>query len=153
MNRAPVYSPIDAAASKSTRQSKWVNGNFFYPAFDVSAGVGPGNVLRETLVGGTTTDSLGQLTYAGLRNSKAGEDSFDILTGNPTRWGDYFGGAVDLVNGGLWTFGEYAKKKDSGGLSADGTWASYFPWSTSAQFEDVPSTDPVFPYVNRWLFS
>ena len=143
-----VYSRIDAAASKIMLQSKWVNGNFFYPAFDVPASVGPGNVLPETLVVGTTTDSLGQLTYAGLRNSKAGEDSFDIFTGNPTRWGDYFGGAVDPVNGGLWTFGEYAKKKDSGGLSAYGTWASYFPWSTSQQFEDVPSTDPFFSYVN-----
>ncbi len=143
-----VYSRFDAAASKVTLQSKWVNGNFFYPAFDVPASVGPGNVIPETLVVGTTTDSLGQLTFPGLRNSKPGEDSFDVFTGNPTRWGDYFGGAVDPVNGGLWTFGEYSKKKDSGGVSAYGTWASYFPWSTSQQFEDVPASDPYFSHIN-----
>jgi len=143
-----VYGRIDAATSKITSQSKWVNGNFFFPAFDVPASTGPGNVFPDTLVVGTTTDSLGQLTFPGLRNSKAGEDSFDVFTGNPTRWGDYFGGAVDPVNGGLWTFGEYSKKKDAGGISAYGTWASYFPWSTAAQFEDVPSTDPSFHFIN-----
>ena len=32
-----LFSRIDAAASKLTTQSKWVNGTFFYPAFDVPA--------------------------------------------------------------------------------------------------------------------
>ncbi len=144
-----VYSRVDAAASKLTLQNKWVNGNFFYPAFDVPPNVGPGNVFPDTLVVGTTTDSNGQLTYAGLRNSKAGEDSFDIVTGgNTTRWGDYFGGAVDPVNGGFWSFGEFADKKTAGGSSAYGTWGSFYPLNTSAQFDDVPSTNPFFHYIN-----
>jgi hypothetical protein len=143
-----VYSRVDAASSKLTLQSKWVNGNFFYPAFDVPASVGPGNVLPETLVVGTTTDSAGQLAYPGLRNSKGGEDSFDVFTGNPTRWGDYFGGTIDPVSGGFWSFGEFSKKKNSGGQSAYGTWASFYPIISTRQFDDVPSSDSFFHYIN-----
>src|SRR6185295_11477570 len=29
-----VYTRVDAVTSKATMQSKWVNGNYFYPAFD-----------------------------------------------------------------------------------------------------------------------
>jgi hypothetical protein len=143
-----VYSRVDAASSKFTLQSKWVNGAFFYPAFDVPATVGPANVFPDALVVGTTTDVNGQLTYPGLRNSKDGEDPFDVFTGNPTRWGDYFGGTVDPVNGGFWSFGEYSRKKSASGQSAYGTWTSYFPWATTTLYEDVPSTDGFFNFIN-----
>jgi hypothetical protein len=138
-----TYDRIDLNLNLVTLQSRLTNGNFFYPAFDVPASHGPSNTFPNKLIVGTTTDANGSLTYAGITDVKAGEDAFDA--GN--KWGKYFGGAVDPVQGGLWVYGEYAKAK-SGAAGRWGTWASYFPPATSPQFADVPNSSAFYDSIN-----
>lgn len=138
-----TYDRINLALNQITLQSRYTNGNFFYPAFDVPASHGPSNTFPNKLIVGTTTDANGALTFAGITDVKAGEDAFEA--GN--RWGRSFGGAVDPVQGGLWVYGEYAKVK-SGAAGRWGTWASYFPPATSPQFSDVPNSSPFYDAVN-----
>jgi len=139
-----AYSVIDVLHNKVTLQQRFTNGNFFYPAFDVPASVGPGNVLPNNLIVGTTTDANGALTFAGVTNVKAGEDFY---APSDARWGDYFGSTIDPVTGGLWVSGEYAKLRVSG-TPTWGTWNAFFPWSTSQAFNDVDSTEPNFNFIN-----
>ena len=143
-----TYDLIDVVNNKVTLQQRWVNGNFFYPAFDVPASIGPGNTLPNNLIVGTTTSASGTLTYPGITNVKPGEDFFDLVSSGPSaRWGDYFGGAIDPVQGGLWISGEYAKPHVSGS-AVWGTWNAYFPWATSQEFTDVDTTWPNFNFIN-----
>jgi hypothetical protein len=137
-----TYGIVDAVSKKLTFQQRFVNGNFFYPAFDVPASVGPGNVLPNNLVVGTTTSAAGALTYAGINNIVAGQSPY-TLSGSPARWGDFFRASVDPLNGGLWASGEYAK-----GTATWGTWNTYFPWATSQEFTDVDPTMPSFSFIN-----
>lgn len=138
-----TYDRIDLTSNKVTLQARHTNGNFFYPAFDVPASHGPTNAVPNKLIVGTTTDAAGGLTYPGLSDVKAGEDFFTA----GDRWGDYFGGAVDPILGGLWTFGQYAKPKGTSG-GRYGTYAGYFPAATSPQFTDVPSTSFAYDAAN-----
>jgi hypothetical protein len=143
-----TYDLIDVVKNKVTLQQRWVNGNFFYPAFDVPASIGPGNTLPNNLIVGTTTSPTGTLTFAGITNVKPGEDFFDIVSsGNSARWGDYFGGAIDPVQGGMWVSGEYAKPH-ANNAAVWGTWNAYFPWATSQEFTDVDLTSPNFNFIN-----
>jgi hypothetical protein len=143
-----TYDIIDVVNNKVTLQQRWVNGNFFYPAFDVPASIGPGNTLPNNLIVGTTTSATGTLTFPGITNVKPGEDFYDITSsGTTARWGDYFGGAIDPIQGGLWVSGEYAKPHVSG-AAVWGTWNAYFPWATSQEFTDVDLTSPDFNYIN-----
>ncbi|MBS1826383.1 MAG: S-layer homology domain-containing protein [Acidobacteria bacterium] len=141
-----TYHRIDLTSNKITLQARMVNGGHFYPAFDLPATLGPGNVLPDNLISGTNTDSNGALTYMGIKGVKPGEAPFDISSS--ARWGDYFSGAVDPVHGGLWTYGEYAKTRNTGEGGRWGTWAAYFPWATTTMFTDVPSTSPQFDFIN-----
>jgi S-layer homology domain len=143
-----VYTRLDAAGSALLAQTRWTNGSFFYPSFDVPASVGPGPALPNQLIAGTTTSAGGALTYAGLIGVKDGEGFFAPSGGPVARWGDYFGAGIDPVNGGLWTTGEYAKALDGEGMPQYGTWVSYFPWTTAAQFSDVSPTSPHFDFIN-----
>ncbi len=139
-----TYDRIELAGNKVTLQARHVNGNYFFPAFDVPASLGPGNAMPNKQIAGTTTDATGALTFVGISEVKAGEDTYQVSGG---RWGDYFGGAVDPVQGGLWVYGEYAKQR-SGAAGRWGTWAGYFPWSTSPQFADVASSNPFYDFIN-----
>lgn len=146
-----TYDLIDLESSKVLVQSRWTNGNFFYPAFDVPATVGPGNDFPNQLIVGTTTKTGGALTFAGMTKMKDGEAVYDRSTGGPARWGDYNGAAIDPIDGGMWTSGEYAKSQSqTPGVNNShyGTWNTYFPWGTSKEFEDVPSTSENFDFVN-----
>ena len=133
-----------------------MNTNSFYPAFDVPATIPSGmQFATANLITGTTTAPDGSLTYAGISNLKAGKDFFDLTGGGtviPNRWGDYFGGAVDPVTGGLWTSGQYAETKLStvapGFAGVWGTWAGYFPWLTAPVYTDVPSSSGFADYIN-----
>jgi len=133
-----------------------VNGNFFYPAFDVPATVGQGNNFPNQLIVGTTTSANGGLAFAGMTSMKDGEGVYDRLqqVGAFALWGDYNGASIDPIEGGMWASGEYAKKptKGDGPFGTDlghyGTWNTYFPWGTSKEFDDVPSTNENFNYVN-----
>lgn len=138
-----TWDRIDLASGKAVLQSRMINGNFFFPAFDVPATLGPDTSLPNILIAGSSTTSAGEPAYLGIPGVKNGEAPYE---GN-TRWGDYFGGAVDPVNGGLWVYGEYAKER---GTTAGrwATWAAYFPWSSSQQFTDVASASPYFHFVN-----
>ena len=140
------YTVVDVAQSKVTLQQRWVNGSFFYPSFDVPASIGPGNTLPNNLVVGTTTSPTGALTYASITNVKAGED-FYASAGATDRWGDFFGAAVDPTGGGLWVSGEYAKTR-ANFAERWGTWNAYFPWNTSPEFTDVPSSSFAFHQIN-----
>jgi hypothetical protein len=144
-----TYDLIDVINNRVTLQQRWVNGNFFYPAFDVPASIGPGNTLPNNLIVGTTTSPTGTLTFGGITNVKAGEDFYDLVAPGATaaRWGDYFGGAVDPIQGGLWVSGEYAKPHVNN-LATWGTWNAYFPWATSQGFTDVDLSSPDFNYIN-----
>jgi hypothetical protein len=162
-----TFSIVDVLNNKVTLQERMLNGNFFYPAFDLPASIGPGYNLLNDLIMGSTTSPTGGLTFSGLvtttgnsapsagpaanisiSNLKAGEDFYDILAGRPAaRWGDYFGGGVDPVNGGLWVSGEYAKAHVNN-QATWGTWNAYFPWHTTPQFSDVASTATNFDYIN-----
>jgi S-layer homology domain len=142
-----TYDRIDLNANTVTLQGRNQNGNFFYPAFHVPASQGPANTIPNPMIAGTSTDANGAQTYIGILNVKQGEDVFS----SSDRWGDYFGSAIDPVQGGLWVFGEYAKPHiitEFGTESRWGTWTAYFPWSTSAQFTDVTSSSPYYDYIN-----
>ena len=151
-----TYDLIDLTNNKVVSQTRWVNGNFFYPAFDVPATVGQGNNFPNQLIVGTTTSANGGLTFAGMTNMKDGEGVYDRLqqVGAFALWGDYNGASIDPIEGGMWASGEYAKKptKGDGPFGTDlghyGTWNTYFPWGTSKEFDDVPSTNENFNYVN-----
>lgn len=142
-----TYDLIDLASSKVVVQSRFTNGNFFYPAFDVPATLGPGNDFPNQLIAGTTTKSTGGLTFAGLTKVKDGEDVYDRVGTATARWGDYNGAAIDPIQGGLWISGEYAKAKNQG-VAHYGTWNSYFPWGTSQVFDDVSASSLNFDHVN-----
>jgi hypothetical protein len=145
-----TYDVIDAANSKVAMQYRFVNGNYFYPAFDVPASVGPGFTLPNNLIAGTTTNpATGALGFAGLTaNMKDGEDPFDLaINGSTARWGDYNGAGIDPILGGLWASGEYAKTR-ANGAGRYGTWNAYYKTPTSQEFDDVPSTSPNFDFVN-----
>lgn len=143
-----TYDRIDTITNKVTLQARWVNGNFFYPAYDIPASLGLENALPNNLAVGTTTDGNGNLTYPGITNMKAGEAPFEIISRNgAARWGDYFGGVVDPINGGLWLAGQYAKTHVDG-VSRYGTWITYYPWTTSQRFTDVLGTAESYHYIN-----
>lgn len=139
-----TYDRIDLAGNRVTTQGRLVGGNFFYPAFDVPASQGPGNTLGSTFITGSSTGKSGELTFIGIPGVKSGEGSYTTPNG---RWGDFFGGTIDPVHGGLWTYGEYAKQTTSS-VGLWGTWAAYFPWKTSSQFSDVPSSNPFSSYID-----
>jgi len=146
-----TYDVIDTTGStpKLASQARLLNANSFYPAFDVPATVPLGTQFATSnMITGTTTAADGSLTYPGLsHNLKAGEGPFDIAFGTLSRWGDYFGGSVDPVSGGLWVSGEYALAPQSG-FGQSSTWVGYYPWLTSAAFTDVTSASPYYDFVN-----
>jgi hypothetical protein len=128
-------------------QARLVNTNSFYPSFDVPASTDPGSQFAiGNVVAGTTTAADGTLTYASISKLKAGQGPF-AEGPSPNRWGDYFGGAVDPVTGGLWVSGEYAQPPSSG-FGVWGTWVGYFPWLTTNVFSDVPAPSLFSDYIN-----
>jgi len=142
-----TYDLINTSTMTLSSQARLLNTNSFYPAFDVPATTAPGAQFTN-LITGATTAADGSLTYAGISRLKAGEDYFYL--GGPLdkqAYGDYFGGAVDPLNGGLWTSGEYAKPS-VGGFGQWGTWAGYFPWVTTQAFSDVDATSSFADYIN-----
>lgn len=138
-----TYDRIDLASNRATLQARHIAGSFFYPAYDIPASLGPGNTLPNKLITGTATDANGSPTFIGILEVKAGESPYE----GSARWGDYFGGAVDPVHGGLWVYGEYAKNR---GAAAGrwGSWVAYFPWSTTPQFNDLTSSNPFYHHIN-----
>ncbi|MCC6366410.1 MAG: S-layer homology domain-containing protein [Bryobacterales bacterium] len=142
-----AYTRINVASNSVLSQARWTNGNFFFPAFDVPATTGPAVTLPNKLITGTTTGADGKLTYGGITDVKAGEDVYRPSGDGQARYGEYFGGAVDPVNGGMWVTGEYAKPRLSG-VSQYGTWVSYFPWGTTPLYSDVSTASPFFDAVN-----
>ncbi|HEV3196349.1 MAG TPA: S-layer homology domain-containing protein, partial [Bryobacteraceae bacterium] len=145
-----TYDVIDTSTTKLASQARLLNANSFYPAFDIPATTPMGTQFASTnLITGTTTAPDGTLMYAGLSNNlKAGEGYYDTVFGGTNRWGDYFGGAVDPVSGGLWVSGEYAKPPITSGFGQSGTWVGYYPWLTTPAFTDVLSSSPFFDYIN-----
>jgi hypothetical protein len=144
-----TYDVIDTSTMKIASQARLLNTNAFYPAFDVPATTPLGTQFATSnMITGTTTAPDGTLTYPGLsHNLQPGQGFFDINFGATSRWGDYFGGSVDPVTGGLWVSGEYALQPQAGfGQSA--TWVGYYPWLTTQAFSDVPSSSPFYDYVN-----
>lgn len=143
-----TYDRIDLPLGRVSLQLRKVNGGFFFPAFNVPASHGMQNGFPSPLITGTNVDSLGSLTYAGVGGLKAGEDRFELAApGSGVRWGDYFGAAIDPVDGGMWISGEFARPR--GAFAGRwGTWNAYFPWLTVPQFSDVGSTNPFFSHVN-----
>lgn len=156
-----TYDVINTSTMKMSSQARLMNTIAFYPAFDVPATTPLGaQFATANLITGTTTDPNGNLTYAGLSNNlKAGESSFFVQSScSPScNWGDYFGGAVDPISGGLWVSGEYAKPPSIvNGRGQWGTWAGYYPWLTTQAFNDVPSSSSFFDYINvlsSWLIT
>ena len=149
-----TYDVINTSAPtmKIVSQARLMNAIAFYPAFDVPATTPLGaQFATANLITGTTTDPNGNLTYAGLSNNlKAGESSFFVQSScSPScNWGDYFGGTVDPISGGLWVSGEYAKPPLPQGRGQWGTWAAYYPWLTTQTFNDVPPSSSFFDYIN-----
>lgn len=151
-----TYDVIDTSSMTLVSQAWLVNQNAFYPAFDVPATTPQGAPFATAnLITGTTTAPDGSLTYAGISNLMAGQDVFDVNGGEALdRWGDYFGGAVDPVTGGLWALGAYAETRFPASVVASpfagqwGTWAGYFPWLTTAAFTDVDSSSFYSDYIN-----
>ena len=143
-----TYDRIDSAVNKVTLQARWINGNYFYPAYDIPATLGADNSLPNNLVVGTTTNDKGALAYAGITNMKAGEGPFDLVSRNgAARWGDYFGGVVDPIDGGLWMTGQYAKPYVNA-VAKYGTWIAYYPWTTTPIFSDVPTNKESYNFIN-----
>ncbi|MBL8228820.1 MAG: S-layer homology domain-containing protein [Bryobacterales bacterium] len=138
-----TYDRIDLRANRVTLQARHTGGSFFSPSFDVPATLGPGNSLPGKLITGAVTDANGAVGYLGIPEVKSGEAPWELLA----KWGDYFGGAVDPVDGGLWTYGQFAKQRGQAG-GAYGTWVAYFPWSTSPEFADVPSANLFYNHIN-----
>jgi hypothetical protein len=147
-----TYDVINTSTMKIASEARLTNMIAFYPAFDVPATTPLGaQFATANLVTGSTTDSNGSLVYAGLSNNlKAGESSFFVPSScSPCRWGDYFGGAVDPISGGLWVSGQYAKPPSiATGIGQWGTWAGYYPWLTTQAFTDVPPSSLFFDYIN-----
>ena len=148
-----TYDVINTSTMKIASEARAMNVNAFYPAFDVPATTPLGaQFATANLITGTTTDSNGSLVYAGLSNNlKAGESSFFVQSScSPAcRWGDYFGGAVDPISGGLWVSGQYAKPPSIvTGIGQWGTWAGYYPWLTTQAFTDVPPSSLFFDFIN-----
>jgi hypothetical protein len=163
-NNTVTYDVIDTTAMTVTSEARLVNTNAFYPAFDVPATTPPGAPFATAnLITGTTTAPDGSgLVYAGVATSgtssapgaylKAGEGYYDAGPNGTTcfgctAWGDYFGGAVDPVNGGLWASGEYARAPNAGQASW-ASWAGYYPWVTTQTFADVDSSSVYFNFIN-----
>jgi len=154
---APItvtYDVIDTTNMTEVSLARILNGNAFYPSFDVTATT-PAGIQFATAVPitGTTTDSKGNLTHPSISNLKAGVDFFDYNFGEAVdRWGDYFGGAVDPVTGGLWASGEYAAQRftgvPDGGNGQWGSWIGYFPWLTAPLYTDVTPTSVYYDYIN-----
>ena len=145
-----TYDVIDTSTMKLASQARLLHTNSFYPAFDVPATTPLGTQFATAnVITGTTTASDGTLTYAGLSNNlKAGVSPFVVNFCSVCRWGDYFGGAIDPITGGLWVSGEYAKQSLVGGFGQWGTWAAYYPWLTTQAFNDVTSASAFFDYIN-----
>jgi hypothetical protein len=150
-----TYDVIDASNMTLSSQTRLLNTHAFYPAFDAPATTAPGAPFATpNLITGTTTAPDGSLTFAGISHLKAGEDHFNGLPAPfyfcayCTRWGDYFGGAVDPVTGGLWAYDAYAKPQLTGGFGQWGTWAGYFPWATTRVFSDVDPASAYSDYIN-----
>ena len=151
-----TYDVIDTSGMTLVSQARLLNTNAFYPAFDVPATVPAGTQFATAnLITGTTTAPDGSLTYAGISSLKPGKDFFDQTGGLSVisnRWGDYFGGAVDPINGGLWTSGQYAETRQAnlspGFAGLWGTWAGYFPWQTASVFTDMSPASPFADYAN-----
>jgi hypothetical protein len=151
-----TYDVIETSNMTLVSQAWLVNQNAFYPAFDVPASTPRGAPFATAnLITGTTTAPNGSLTYAGVSNLVAGQDLFDVNGGEAVdRWGDYFGGAVDPVTGGLWASGAYAETRFPSSIVASafagqwGTWTGYFPWLTVSVFADVPSSNVYSDYIN-----
>ena len=142
-----TYDLVDTSTMTLASQARLINTNSFYPSFDVPASTEPGTAFATTnVITGTTTAADGSQTYASISKLKAGEGSFN-LGPSPNRWGDYFGGAVDPVSGGLWVSGQYAKTLAQG-FGQWGTWVGYFPWSTTGVFNDVAADSPYADYIN-----
>jgi hypothetical protein len=83
------------------------NYYFFYPSFATDPA---GNmVLCYSISGSTLYASIGYSARSqpdtGLL--KTGEASYQV--GNPSRWGDFSGTAIDPVSGNFWMFNEYPK--------------------------------------------
>ena len=144
-----TFDLIDTSTMTASAQSRVVNSNAFYPAFDVPASTPPGvPIASDNIVFGTTTAPDGSVAFAGMSRLKAGEGYFDFAAGGVSRWGDYSGGSLDPINGGLWAYGEYAKAPITGNPAHWGTWAGYFPWTTTQVFSDVETASPYFDYIN-----
>jgi hypothetical protein len=151
---------INTSTMTLASQARLLNTNAFYPAFDVPATTPLGAPFAAAnLVTGTTTAPNGTVTYAGLSNCWgcpggsvnliAGQSRYENLNFcTPCRWGDYFGGAVDPVSGGLWVSGEYAQPPQANGLGQSGTWVAYYPWLTTPTFTDVPSSSSFSDFIN-----
>src|SRR5262249_27710775 len=144
-----TYDVVDTSTMRLVSQARLLNTNTFYPAFDVPATGASGSQYAAASgacpwgITGTTTNSTGNLADGGISSLKAGKDVYDLtngLTVVPNRWGDYFGGAVDPITGGLWAAGEYAETRQMqcagnpfcpiGVAGVWGTWVGYFPWQT-----------------------
>jgi S-layer homology domain len=148
-----AYSVINVMKNQIALFYRWRYGNFFYPAFDVPATVGPGAVLPNQLTTATTTDASGVLTYAGINGVKQGEDTYTPMGAGLARYGEFFGGAIDPVDGGMWISGEYVKQRAmvpnvTGLVSQYGTWVAYYPSNSLTQFDDVPPGSTFFNFVN-----
>lgn len=135
-----TYVRVDTRSQRLLAQTRWTGGNFFYPAFDVPASLNPLAHFPNILPVGTNTrhGQLVPLTFLGVKDGEV--PYFD------DRWGDYFGGAIDPQEGGLWVYGSFAKL--FGGLSRWGTWAAYYPPVTTQRFEDVPPDHIFFNSIN-----
>ena len=136
-----TYDLVDTSTMTLRTQARLVRTNAFYPAFDVPASVDPGGVFADDITS-TTTAADGSLTYGSMFRLKAGEASYNFSP--PFNWGDYSGGAVDPVTGGLWVAGQYGGPV----VNAWSTWVGYFPWSTPAAFSDVAANSPYADYIN-----
>jgi len=136
-----TYDLVNTSNMTLASQARLLNTNSFYPSFDVPATT-PSGTLFPSPITGTTTAADGTLTYPSISLLKAGESPF-VIYPDPEPWGDYFGGSVDPVTGGLWASGEYGKTN-----SLWGTWAGYFPWVTTGIFNDVPPALFFADYIN-----
>jgi hypothetical protein len=128
---------IDINTNRVTAQGRQIGGSFFFPALEIPATHAGVNGFPGRIVSGSAVDAAGAIAFLGITGVKAGEDRFEAST----RWGDSFGAAIDPLNGGLWTYGQYALPR----ASSTGRWAtlaSYFPLATNPAFTDVPTSNP-----------
>jgi len=148
-----TYDVIDTSNMSLVSQARILNSNSFYPVFDVPATTASGAPFASPITG-TTSAPDGTQAYPSISFLKAGKAFYDYTGGESSatnklfnRWGDYFGGAVDPITGGLWASGQYAETQVAG-YGEWGTWAGYFPWLTTPAFTDVPSSNPFADYIN-----